>query len=303
MKFFIESSQPIGQGCMNIELACDRFLSKRGLGRVGRYVCPHFYMGGRLCVQADAMVGGRCRSGGQWSRHWYVHRYRCRCGWRGCRTCYTWRYRWVWKPVYKNFQMMTRIGLFGELYGGVNVRIAALHANAKVMWFHTTENPHRMGSLKGQMGGSHVGVYVEYRGWVGWSRFSDSITAVPWGGDNTCPSKSEMNGESFLRVSREADPESRPESIAGYYPSQAGLVWSGLNLYGDRQAGDCQAEAKQRGYEVWGHRTVNHPSKHYRNSCFFFRYDGRTPLRNGPLAPDYHSMGCANNKKLSTGCK
>jgi hypothetical protein len=148
---FADTTAPTASGCIQMDLACENFMIKAGLGWAASEICSRFYLGGRrICVSADAMTSGKCKTGTRSVNKLFVERYKCHCNWIGlsCQTCHRHVYRWVSEDTYDHFQMAARIGVFGELYGGLDMwGVAGIDLNAKVSWYHMTENPFNMVGL------------------------------------------------------------------------------------------------------------------------------------------------------------
>jgi hypothetical protein len=106
-----------------------------------------------------------------------------------------------------------------------------------------------------------------------------------------------------------------PEHVAGYYAkmgSGTGLgVYRGSSHQGPNAAtsgsatpADCIKYAKNKGFEVWGHRTNQNPKTQHKNSCFYFSYDGSNKVTAADRSSNdpYHLSGCTNGAKIEEGC-
>ena len=149
----------------------------------------------------------------------------------------------------------------------------------KVLLSNSTCTSYNMGAQKNNFGGSHVGVYASYDGWVGWSSFEGSLHAVPWGGEDSCSQgNSEIGGEKFSLIAKDKPiSDNEPleygipeEHVDGFYrPNGNGFAWvagDGKQIY---YANDCKKMAMEKGWAIWGYRTNKHKKASYRKSCFF----------------------------------
>lgn len=204
MRYFSNSPYPEAQGCINFQLACKNMLTKKGFGFAASFICPAIHMSGRICVKADTYLNSRCVSGYKNTNVAYNENYCCSRHWLGwcTRTCSRRKYRTEKRPVHQDFNFIARLGVFGEIVGGINIGIAGITAKAKAAWYGMAENPLKFpSSLKGKMGGSHLGIYVKLNGWVPFHKFDASFHAFPWGGDTSCSARRFMlDGEVFERI-------------------------------------------------------------------------------------------------------
>jgi hypothetical protein len=182
---FSESDKyPKAQGCINIALACENFLTKKGMGWIAPAVCGIFTLQGSICVHADAMIDGKCKTGTK--TKWYQQRESRCCAWHWMGWCtrncvsYPWKSRQV--EVYDEFTMLTRLGVYGTIEAGLDLWVAGIDVKAKIMWYVMAEQKGKMKSMAGKLGGNHIGVYVTAEGWVAWATFEFSFSAVPWWG-------------------------------------------------------------------------------------------------------------------------
>ena len=63
----------------------------------------------------------------------------------------------------------------------------------------------------------------------------------------------------------------------------------------------CKKLARAQGANVWGHRSISHPNKKYRNSCFFY-YAPTSSKYKGNKEDKIHMIGCTYGGNPKSGC-
>ena len=63
----------------------------------------------------------------------------------------------------------------------------------------------------------------------------------------------------------------------------------------------CKKLARAQGANVWGHRSISHPSAKYRNSCFFY-YAPTSSKYAGNKEDKIHMIGCTYGGNPKSGC-
>ena len=122
---------------------------------------------------------------------------------------------------------------------------------------------------------------------------SQAAQRVARAAKDVASAKAQVQG---VNITRPFEAAARYNAFPGYYTS--GYKWAG-DQFNVSDPNVCRGIAQKKRLAVWGHRNNLHPTKKYKDSCYFY-HSGPKYAGNGN--DRIHMIGCAFGGNPKTGC-